>query len=91
MIAVGLFVSAWVAANRAATIAPRWFKGRPLVTIVIASGIGAVTPVCGITVLPLTAGFLCIRHSACTHHGILAFLAYYWSHNAHCDVGGPRC
>ena len=58
MIAVGLFISAWVAASGAATIAARWFKGRPFATVVIASGIGAVTPVCGVTVLPLTAGFL---------------------------------
>ncbi|RTL94570.1 MAG: permease [Hyphomicrobiales bacterium] len=58
MIAIGLVISAWVAASGAATITARWFKGRPVATVVIASGIGAVTPVCGVTVLPLTTGFL---------------------------------
>ena len=58
MIAIGLIMSAWVAGSGAATITARWFKGRPISTIVIASGIGTVTPVCGVTVLPLTTGFL---------------------------------
>ncbi|MFI0846134.1 permease [Mesorhizobium sp. IMUNJ 23232] len=58
MIAIGLIISAWVAASGAATITAHWFKGRPIATVVIASGIGTVTPVCGVTVLPLTTGFL---------------------------------
>ncbi|MER8705127.1 permease [Mesorhizobium sp. M1088] len=58
MIAIGLVISAWVAASGAATITARWFKGRPISTVVIASAIGTVTPVCGVTVLPLTTGFL---------------------------------
>lgn len=58
LIAVGLIISARVAASGAATITARWFKGRPIATIVVASGIGAVTPVCGVTVLPITTGFL---------------------------------
>lgn len=58
MIAVGLVLSAWVAASGAATITARWFKGSPIATVVIASGIGTLTPVCGVTVLPLTTGFL---------------------------------
>ncbi len=34
------------------------FRGRVLHTVVIASLVGAVTPVCGVTVLPLMAGLL---------------------------------
>ncbi len=58
MIATGLIISAWVAASGAATITARWFRGRPVATVLIASGIGTVTPVCGVTVLPLTTGLL---------------------------------
>ncbi len=58
MIAIGLVISAWVAASGAAIITARWFKGSPIATVVIASGIGTLTPVCGVTVLPLTTGFL---------------------------------
>ena len=57
MIAIGLLVSAWVAASGAATITARWFKGRPVTTIVIASEIGTVTPVCGER-FALPSGFL---------------------------------
>lgn len=57
-ITVGLLLSAWVAASGAATITARWFEGRAVSTIVIASAVGAVTPVCGVTVLPLMTGFL---------------------------------
>lgn len=58
MTAIGLVISAWVAASGAATVTVQWFKGRPVATVLIASGIGTVTPVCGVTVLPLTTGFL---------------------------------
>ena len=54
IIAIGLIISAWVAASGAATLTARWFKGRPVATVLIASAIGTVTPVCGVTVLPLT-------------------------------------
>ncbi|MHC1548762.1 permease [Phyllobacterium sp. K27] len=57
-IAIGLVLSAWVAASGAGAVAAHWFKGRPAATIVIASAIGAATPVCGVTVLPLMAGLL---------------------------------
>jgi uncharacterized membrane protein YraQ (UPF0718 family) len=58
LIAIGLVISAWVAASGAAIITARWFKGSPIATVVIASGIGTLTPVCGVTVLPLMTGFL---------------------------------
>ncbi|MGK6317129.1 permease [Neorhizobium sp. DT-125] len=57
-IAVGLILTAWVAASGAGAITAGWFEGRPASTIVIASAIGSVTPVCGVTVLPLMTGFL---------------------------------
>lgn len=57
-IAIGLVLSAWVAASGAGAVTAKWFEGRPASTIVIASAIGSVTPVCGVTVLPLMTGFL---------------------------------
>ncbi len=57
-IAIGLVLSAWVAASGAGSVTAKWFEGRPASTIVIASAIGSVTPVCGVTVLPLMTGFL---------------------------------
>ncbi|KSV64899.1 hypothetical protein N185_34500 [Sinorhizobium sp. GW3] len=57
-IAIGLFLSAWVAASGAGTITAQWFRGRPATTILVASAVGALTPVCGVTVLPLMTGFL---------------------------------
>lgn len=57
-IAIGLSLSAWVAASGAGAVTSKWFEGRPASTIVIASVIGSVTPVCGVTVLPLMTGFL---------------------------------
>jgi uncharacterized protein len=57
-IAVGLGVSAWVVASGAGAVTARWFEGRPASAIVIASAIGSVTPVCGVTVLPLMTGLL---------------------------------
>lgn len=57
-IAIGIVLSAWVAASGAGAVTSIWFEGRPASTIVIASAIGSVTPVCGVTVLPLMTGFL---------------------------------
>jgi uncharacterized membrane protein YraQ (UPF0718 family) len=57
-IAIGLILSAWVAASGAGTVTAQWFRGRPVSTVIIASAVGAVTPVCGVTVLPLMTGLL---------------------------------
>ncbi len=54
----GLFLSAWVGASGAAALTANWFKGRPATAIVMASIVGALTPDCGITVLPLMMGLL---------------------------------
>lgn len=57
-IAIGLLLSAWVAASGAGVLTAEWFRGRPATTIVIASVVGALTPDCGVTVLPLMTGLL---------------------------------
>ncbi len=54
----GIILAAWVSASGAGDRIAHIFYGRALHTIVIASLIGAVTPVCGVTVLPLMAGLL---------------------------------
>ncbi|WP_371226007.1 permease [Roseovarius sp. 2305UL8-3] len=54
----GLFLASWIIASGADSQIARAFEGRTLHTIIAASAIGAVTPVCGVTVLPLMAGLL---------------------------------
>lgn len=54
----GILASAWVSASGAGAVIRRVFGGAPLRAIVLASLAGAVTPVCGVTVLPLMAGLL---------------------------------
>ncbi|RJE87405.1 permease [Paracoccus onubensis] len=58
IITVGLLFSAWISASGAATFTTRWLEGRRGVTIVVAAAVGSVSPVCGVTVLPLLTGFL---------------------------------
>ncbi|GLS31045.1 hypothetical protein SAMN04488498_114122 [Mesorhizobium albiziae] len=58
LIIIGLLLSAWMAATGAGTVAASLFQGRPIVTIIIASAVGAATPVCGVTVLPVMTGLL---------------------------------
>jgi hypothetical protein len=54
----GLLISAWVNASGAGGYIARAFEGNRAIAIVAASAVGAVTPVCGVTVLPLMAGLL---------------------------------
>jgi len=54
----GIFLTAWIMASGADARIARAFKGRLVHTIVAAAAIGAVTPVCGVTVLPMMAGLL---------------------------------
>jgi uncharacterized membrane protein YraQ (UPF0718 family) len=54
----GILVAAWIIASGADTHISRAFEGRTSRTVVAASLIGAITPVCGVTVLPLMAGLL---------------------------------
>ena len=54
----GIVLAAWVSASGAGARIADVFNGRIFYTTVVASLIGAVTPVCGVTVLPLMAGLL---------------------------------
>ncbi len=54
----GILLAAWIIASGADTQIACAFEGRTLRTVVAASLIGAITPVCGVTVLPLMAGLL---------------------------------
>ena len=58
LVVPGVVISAWVSASGAADDVARLFQGRLVPAILAASAVGAVTPVCGVTVLPLMAGLL---------------------------------
>ncbi|MBW4709213.1 permease [Roseobacter sp. YSTF-M11] len=57
----GIVLAAWIIASGADTHIARAFEGRTLRAVIAASAIGAITPVCGVTVLPLMAGLLAAR------------------------------
>ncbi len=54
----GILLAAWIIASGADAHIAGAFEGKTLRTVVAASLIGAITPVCGVTVLPLMAGLL---------------------------------
>ncbi|MEQ8334622.1 permease [Nisaea sp.] len=54
----GVLLSAWVRASGASGRVSEIFRGNIHRTVLVASAIGAVTPVCGVTVLPLMIGLL---------------------------------
>ena len=54
----GILVAAWVMASGADSHISRAFEARTVRAVFAASLIGAITPVCGVTVLPLMAGLL---------------------------------
>ncbi len=58
LVVPGILLAAWVSASGAGNRIAEAFGGRVLHAVVIASLIGAITPVCGVTVLPLMAGLL---------------------------------
>ena len=58
LMAPGILVAGWFAASGFGIRTAELFQGRRLAMILVASTIGAVTPVCGITVLPLMVGLL---------------------------------
>lgn len=58
MIAIGLFLTAGVHASGSMALIAASFRGRPVRMIFLAALIGALTPVCGVSVLPLVAGLL---------------------------------
>lgn len=54
----GILLSAWINASGAGRYIARAFQGNIYKTILMASLIGAITPVCGVSVLPLMTGLL---------------------------------
>lgn len=58
LVVPGIIVAAWIIASGADTLVRKAFEGRTLLTVLAASAIGAITPVCGVTVLPLMVGLL---------------------------------
>ena len=54
----GILITSWVAASGAGGNIKQALDGSPVIAIVVASMAGSVTPVCGVTVLPLMAGLL---------------------------------
>ncbi|WP_271274470.1 permease [Aliamphritea hakodatensis] len=61
MIVIGLVLTALMLASNSMQLIARAFHGRELPMILWVSMVGAVTPVCGATVLPLIAGLLIAR------------------------------
>ncbi len=61
MIVLGILLMASITANGSMALIAASFKGHEIRMVVVAALIGAVTPVCGITVLPLVAGLLLAR------------------------------
>lgn len=58
LVVPGILLAAWLIASGADAHIALTIEGKALPSIVAASAIGAVTPVCGVTVLPLMAGLL---------------------------------
>jgi len=58
LVVPGILLSAWVRASGASGRISEIFRGNIHRTILAASAIGAVTPVCGVSVLPLMVGLL---------------------------------
>lgn len=54
----GILLAAWITASGAGDQVASAFRGRVLQTVVAATLVGAMLPVCGVTVLPLMAGLL---------------------------------
>ena len=58
LVVPGILLAAWITASGAGGRIALAFNGHIFRTVLLASAIGAVTPVCGVTVLPLMAGLL---------------------------------
>jgi uncharacterized membrane protein YraQ (UPF0718 family) len=61
LVVPGIVLAAWITASGASQHVASVFHGRPLQTIIGATLMGALLPVCGVTVLPLMAGLLAAR------------------------------
>lgn len=58
LVVPGIVLAAWIMASGADAHIARVFEGRAAHAIIGAAAVGAITPVCGVTVLPLMAGLL---------------------------------
>ncbi len=58
LVVPGIILAAWITASDASDQVASVFHGRTLQTVVGATIVGALLPVCGVTVLPLMAGLL---------------------------------
>lgn len=58
LVVPGILLASWIMASGADGHIAMAFEGRLVWTILAASAIGAITPVCGVTVLPLMTGLL---------------------------------
>jgi uncharacterized membrane protein YraQ (UPF0718 family) len=54
----GILLAAWIAASGASDRVADVIQGQSTLTVFLAASVGALIPVCGITVLPLMAGLL---------------------------------
>ena len=58
LVVPGIFLAAWIVASGADARIAQVFEHRTYRALIAAAAIGAITPVCGVTVLPLMAGLL---------------------------------
>jgi len=58
LVVPGVVLAAWITASGASDHVAAVFHGRTLQTVLAATVVGALLPVCGVTVLPLMAGLL---------------------------------
>lgn len=58
LVVPGIVLAAWIMASGADAHIARAFEGRVAYSIIAAAAVGAITPVCGVAVLPLMAGLL---------------------------------
>jgi uncharacterized membrane protein YraQ (UPF0718 family) len=58
LVVPGILLAAWITASGASDRVSAVFHGRTLQTVTAATVVGALLPVCGVTVLPLMAGLL---------------------------------
>ncbi|GAA0772317.1 permease [Roseibium denhamense] len=58
LVVPGILLTAWIMASGADQIISRAFEGHMARAVLAAAAIGAITPVCGVTVLPLMIGLL---------------------------------
>jgi uncharacterized membrane protein YraQ (UPF0718 family) len=61
LVVPGILLAAWIIASGADQRVAQAFGGHQATAVIVASAVGAITPVCGVTVLPVMAGLLAAR------------------------------